>query len=432
MNESDHLDRLITRGPYSLDQPAKTRIVLPALDRLTRYHYARSEPFRNVVDRAFGGLPRKPYGQLAELPFLPVSLFKTHTLRSIPDEDVFKVLKSSGTTTGQVSRVYLDRQSAADQSRVLVKLLQYFLGKKRLPMVVVDAPNVVEDRRSFSARGAGILGMMQFGYRPIYALRDDMSLDEARVRDYLDQHRGRPILFFGFTFIVWRHLIEPLRRRSASLEADDGILIHSGGWKKLESHKVSRAEFNRTACDVTGARRCVNFYGMVEQIGSVFLENPLGHLHAPLFSDVIIRDPHSLRPLPDGQTGLVQVLSVLPRSYPGHSILTEDLGRIVGCDHPALEMRGRYFEIQGRVPKAVVRGCSDTYEFPEDRQKSGLPLPLRDRAGVKGVGHERSETDSPADPNVIPKSFSESIPPSPPTPLPQAGEGSWGGASKAA
>jgi len=370
MSTSEHLDRLLTMGPYSLDQPAKTRIVLPALDRLTRHHYGRSEHFRHVVDRAFGGLPQKPYGHLAELPFLPVSLFKTHTLRSVPDEAVFKVLKSSGTTTGQVSRVYLDRENAADQSKVLVKLLQYFLGKKRLPMVVVDAPNVVKDRRSFSARGAGILGMMQFGYRPIYALRDDMSLDEARLRDYLDQHRGQPVLFFGFTFMVWHHLIEPLRRRSTSLEADDGILIHTGGWKRLEAQKVSRGEFNRTACDVTGAGRCVNFYGMVEQIGSVFLENPLGHLHAPLFSDVIIRDPYSLRPLPDGETGLVQVLSVLPRSYPGHSILTEDLGRIVGCDHPKLEMKGRYFDIQGRVPKAVERGCSDTYEIPKATAKA--------------------------------------------------------------
>ena len=30
------------------------------------------------------------------------------------------------------------------------------------------------------------------------------------------------------------------------------------------------------------------------------------------------------------QKGLVQLISVLPTSYPGHNILTEDVGEIVG------------------------------------------------------------------------------------------------------
>ena len=56
------------------------------------------------------------------------------------------------------------------QSAVLVKVAQRFLGKDRLPMVILDHAGVVRDRRSFSARGAGILGMAQFGHRPFYAL----------------------------------------------------------------------------------------------------------------------------------------------------------------------------------------------------------------------------------------------------------------------
>ena len=33
-----------------------------------------------------------------ELPFLPVQLFKTHALKSVDDEEVFKTMTSSGTT----------------------------------------------------------------------------------------------------------------------------------------------------------------------------------------------------------------------------------------------------------------------------------------------------------------------------------------------
>ena len=47
---------------------------------------------------------------------------------------------------------------------------------------------------------------------------------------------------------------------------------------------------------------------------------------------VLIRDPHDWSVAPVGQTGLLQTLSVLPRSYPGHSLLTEDLAAVCGVD----------------------------------------------------------------------------------------------------
>ena len=63
-----------------------------------------------------------------------------------------------------------------------------------------------------------------------------------------------------------------------------------------------------------------------------------------------------------GEKGLVQVASVLPRSYPGHILLTEDEGRVLGEDDCPCGRKGRYFEILGRVKQAEIRGCSDTYE----------------------------------------------------------------------
>ena len=96
-------------------------------------------------------------------------------------------------------------------------------------------------------------------------------------------------------------------------------------------------------------------------MGSVFFEHALGALHAPVFADVIVRDPFTLRPLPPGQPGLLQVLSLLPLSYPGHSLLTEDLGEWTGIDTVEAGMPGRYFRVSGRAPRAEIRGCSDTY-----------------------------------------------------------------------
>jgi hypothetical protein len=43
--------------------------------------------------------------------------------------------------------------------------------------------------------------------------------------------------------------------------------------------------------------------------------------------------------------------------------LTEDLGVILGEDDCPCGRMGRYFRVQGRIPAAEVRGCSDTYAY---------------------------------------------------------------------
>jgi hypothetical protein len=357
---SETADRLLAGLPFAERESSKQAILLPALEALTRLHYEKCVPYRRVIDAAFGGL-RSSYHSLAELPFVPVSLFKQFELRSIASDEIFRVLTSSGTTGQAVSRIYLDRDTAARQGRALVRIMQHFIGKDRLPMIILDHPGAVKSRESFSARGAGILGLMQFGRQPIYAFRDDMSFDHETVERYLANNVGKPVLFFGFTFMVWQHAVTVLQSTKRKLPISHGVLIHSGGWKKLESSRVDVSTFVAGAKETLGVDRVINFYGMVEQVGSVFFENNLGALHAPVFADVIVRDPYTLQPLPAGERGLIQVISVLPHSYPGHSLLTEDLGLWTGVDDSRAGMPGRFFQVEGRAPKSEVRGCSDTY-----------------------------------------------------------------------
>jgi hypothetical protein len=122
---------------------------------------------------------------------------------------------------------------------------------------------------------------------------------------------------------------------------------------------VDNAEFRRRFAQDTGLRRIHNYYGMVEQIGTVFLEGPSGDgLYCPEFADVVIRDPHTWREQPIGEPGVIEVVSTLPRSYPGHVLLTEDLGVCHGIDDG--DWPGKRFSVLGRLPKAEARGCSDT------------------------------------------------------------------------
>ena len=64
----------------------------------------------------------------------------------------------------------------------------------------------------------------------------------------------------------------------------------------------------------------------------------------------------------NNKEGVIQTLSLLPLSYPGHSLLTEDEGSFLGEDDCSCGRYGKYFKIYGRVKNAELRGCSDTYE----------------------------------------------------------------------
>jgi len=341
---------------FTLAQPDREAQLLPRLTELTERHRARGAAYANIL-AAIGHGPGRTYADTTELPWLPVRLFKTHELKSIPDDEVFKVLTSSG-TTGDVSRIYLDKEAAAAQTRMLGQTLQAVLGPKRLPMLVIDTTAIIKNRRSFSARGAGVLGMITFGRDHVWALDEDSKPDLEAVRGFLAKHGDKPFLIFGFTFMVWLYLYE--LARDHGLDLSNGVLVHSGGWKKLVDQQVDNAEFRRAFQADTGLTRIHNFYGMVEQIGVVYLEGPDGNsLYCPDFADIVIRDPETWEPLPPGKPGLVEVISTLPESYPGHVLLTEDLGVINGIDDGAWP--GKHFSILGRLPRAEARGCSDTF-----------------------------------------------------------------------
>lgn len=353
--------------PYHLKREEKREQLLEQLNHLTAWHIKNCLEYKKMMEKS---AIRTYVTSLEEVPYLPVQLFKLLDLKSIPDEDVLKVLTSSGTTGQQVSKIYLDKETAQAQTKTLVEVMKPILGGKRLPMIILDTKSVLKNRKSFSARGAGILGFANFGLKHFYALNDDMTLDVDGLQKYLKEHKGERILLFGFTFMIWQYVYKVARDQGLKIDFGNSVLIHGGGWKKLKDEAVDAKTFNHFLKEQLGILEVHNYYGMVEQVGSIFVECSAGHLHAPSYADVIIRDPITFDVLPFGVQGLIQVVSTLPKSYPGHSLLTEDLGTILGEDDCSCGWNGKYFDVAGRIPKAELRGCSDTFAYDKGRVKS--------------------------------------------------------------
>jgi hypothetical protein len=349
------LETALAASPYSLCQAAREELLLAGLNRLTAHHRINCVPYRRMLDGAWRGGAAAT--TLDALPYLPVSLFKTQRLQSVPDELIRITMTSSGTSGQAVSRIAVDAGTSMIQQKALANSLAHVLGRKRLPMLVIDTNAVFKDPSKISARGAGVLGLMRYGIRHAFALDSALQPDFEAVRAFLAENGHAPFFMFGFTFMVWINFYEQFK--DAGLDLSNGILIHSGGWKKMIERSVDNTVFRQALAHSLGLTSVHNFYGMVEQIGSIFLEGPDGLLYPPNFADVIIRDPETWLPCELGKPGVIQVVSLLPHSYPGHSLLTEDIGVIHSVDAGHDGWMGKGLEVVGRVARAELRGCSD-------------------------------------------------------------------------
>ena len=355
-------EEILQIEPYSLGKKEKEGLLTQRLVELTEHHKENCLEYAQILDSI--GYNKNKIKNYSELPFLPVRLFKELELKSVKKEDVVKTMTSSGTSGQAVSKIFLDKATSSNQQKAMVKIVNQFTGSSRMPMIILDCPSVVKNRAMFSARGAGILGFSIFGAKKIYALDDDMNLDVEGLKKFLEEYQNQTILLFGFTFMVWQHFYKELVRLKGEgiiFDLSNGVLIHGGGWKKLLGEAVSQQEFHNRLYDVCGLDRIHDYYGMVEQTGCIYMQCECVHLHASIFSDVIFRRPIDFSECEVGEKGIIQVVSTIPESYPGHSLITEDEGILLGEDDCPCGRKGKYFKIIGRMKNAEIRGCSDTY-----------------------------------------------------------------------
>ena len=134
---------LYDRSPYCLDKENKESLLLKEMKELTEWHSGRCIEYKSFLD-AIGYNPNN-IASLSDVPFVPIRAFKELTMKSIADDDIFKVMMSSGTSGQRQSRIYLDKETALLQQKVLLRLLGDFVGNKRLPMLVIDTKSIIRE-----------------------------------------------------------------------------------------------------------------------------------------------------------------------------------------------------------------------------------------------------------------------------------------------
>ena len=111
------------QNPYGLDRMEKGRMLTEELKELTRFHQEHCPEYANFLGMV--GYDANKVHVPADIPFFPVRLFKQFDLLSIDRRDVFKTMTSSGTTGQQVSKIFVDRETAMLQQKVMLRIGRY-------------------------------------------------------------------------------------------------------------------------------------------------------------------------------------------------------------------------------------------------------------------------------------------------------------------
>lgn len=323
------------------------------------HHYQRCKYYERITKYLFGTDFENQKKRLDEIPFIPVKLFKELNLLSIDKDKIYKTLHSSG-TTGYPSKIFLDKMTSKFQVLALSKIFNDYIKYKRPVMLAFDTKDSFMSSKTMNAKKAALLGFGQMCKSIKFVIKSDNTLNYEELEKAYESTKNK-YLFFGFTSTVW----ETIHNTKLPSRIKEGLgkntqLLHGGGWKKLENLNISKKEFKHEVKEKLGITNIVNYYGMVEQTGTVFMECSHGRLHCNPLSAIISREQNTLEMTKRGEYGQAQVLSLIPYSYPGHSILTDDIVRIYDSKC-ACGRKGESFEILGRKQNVEIRGCSDSY-----------------------------------------------------------------------
>jgi hypothetical protein len=295
-----------------------------------------------------------------EIPPVPASAFRSHDLSAAPPGEELVTFETSGTAVSLRGRVRL-RSTLLYRASLLRNFAQHLLpGGGRMRAVVFgptreEAPRsslwFMADRivRELCTGGAWVVDRGQ----PRWERADDEFQRAVRERE--------PLLLIGTT-LFFQAYFERCDREGIRHKLPPGSRAMDTGGSKGASVEVRRDEIHRAFGRVLGLppSHVVNEYGMAE-MGSQFYEDRLLAVHerrparegfvVPPWVRTRALDPETMRECAPGTPGILVHYDLANLEIPT-AIQTEDVGMV----------RGRYLELQGRLPEAERRGCSLPFE----------------------------------------------------------------------
>ncbi|UQT49320.1 acyl-protein synthetase [Flavonifractor plautii] len=320
------LNTLLQYKPYSTARTEKRALYAGLLTGLTQFHRERCPEYGRLLDAL--GCPAHMECTVESTPMMPVSLFKELELRSIPEERCSRPLPPPAPPGSGCPGSSWTGPPPPASSRPSARSCPTSWGSGGCPSWCWTAGRFCATAPC-SPPGGGHSGLFYLRHQALLCPGRAHGAGSGRGAGLPGGAPGETIFLFGFTFIIWKHVVRALEERGRGWTSPTASWFTAAAGRSWPERRCPR-EFKARVAAATGVERVSNYYGMAEQTGCIYMECPQGHLHASLWSDIVVRRGRDYRPCEPGEEGVLQVLSPLPRSYPGHSLLTEDLGVLLG------------------------------------------------------------------------------------------------------
>ncbi len=298
-----------------------------------------------------------------EIPALPTDVFKVVDLSLFPSQAIRTFMTSGTTKPEERGRVHYDEGGLRLMDGTIKESATAFLfpdGMRTKILILAPSPELAPHmimaygmnrlKEYFGLPSSQFL-VSQKGFEVEVLLRELRSSEEE----------GIPVTLCGGSF-GFVNFFDYCHEKGLTFRLPIGSRILDAGGFKGRSREVKREEFLRECEEILGIKKeySVNLLGMTE-ISSQFYDSTLREFHRglpvrglkvnPPWTRTLVVDPESLKPLPNGEIGLLKHYDLANR---GHclAIQTDDLGR----------KSPEGFEVLGRSKEAAAKGCSLTID----------------------------------------------------------------------
>ncbi|MBI1838452.1 MAG: acyl transferase [Flavobacteriia bacterium] len=268
-----------------------------------------------------------------EIPFLPISFFKTHEIIS-SDRAVQFEFKSSG-TTGMIRSRHLV-QNPAMYERSFEAIYKDFIGNPEEQVILALLPNYIKQGNSSLIYMVEKLVRLSGNNLSGFYLDDCEKLVSNYKRAIAE---GKKVILFGVSYAL-------LDLAENKIDLSKALIIETGGMKGRRK-ELTKEELHQELIKGLNTDFIASEYGMTELFSQSYSDKN-GIFKMPKWMQIFIRevnDPFHF--LEEGKTGGINVID-LANLYSCSFIETQDLGK----------KQGDTFQLMGRFDHSDLRGCN--------------------------------------------------------------------------
>ena len=292
------------------------------------FQYQNNPIYKRFVDY----LGKTKPTSIFEIPFLPISFFKTHEIRCF-QKNIAIHFKSSG-TGGNRSNHYVEDLEMYNRS--FEPTYRNQIGNPEEQVIIALLPNYIEQGESSLVYMVHALIQQSNNSLSGFYLN---NLDKLNTTYHSALALGKKVVVFGVSYAL-------LDLAEQKIDLAQATIIETGGMKGRRK-ELTKEELHKELIDGLNVTYIASEYGMSELLSQAYSDKN-GIFTTPPWMKILIRDVNDALSYEDlGKTGGINVID-LANLYSCSFIATQDLGKVFGNS----------FQLIGRFDNSDIRGCN--------------------------------------------------------------------------